>query len=135
MIPTHVRQHRIRQGLVDAHGIGPKAKSGHCAGCGIVVLAGWTDGNRAGAWTAIVTPQPLTSLGELWATLAGLTTYAHQVRADSSLERRRPEDIIRWPADLFPDTPVYVEHRCGMTLPPTRPIPRFDPIDATRIPF
>jgi hypothetical protein len=84
MIPAHVRQHRIRQGLIDARGIGPKAKSGHCAGCGLVVLAGWTDGNRAGAWTAIVTPQPLTSLGELWATLAGLTTYAHQVRADSA---------------------------------------------------
>ncbi len=129
MIPAHVQHHRIRAGLIDHRGVGPKARPGHCAHCGLAVLAGWADGH--GPDTAVVHPAPLTAEGELWAILAGWTTWTVN-GFDGILERRRayasagPDDLTnRLTTNIAANTAdqlrVYAEHRCGTVPPPTRP--------------
>lgn len=121
MIPAHVKRHRIHQCLIDPHGIGPKPKAGHCAACGLAVLAAWEDGHGQ---TVIVDTHHLSSLGELYAALASIPTYAligYDARA--RLERRRPQDITRWPADAHDDVPILAAHRCRSRPPPSKPPP------------
>lgn len=131
MIPKYVQRIHEKQGLLISGKIGAKAKQGHCAHCGLSVLAGLQDGY--GWRIAIVDLGHLTSLGELWATLAGLRTYAHQIWSDGRLGYRDADSIATFPADGS-RVPVLVEHRCGATPPPCKP-PKPRPTDHDTPPF
>lgn len=81
-------------------------------GCGVRVRDAVTGGGRCLGLSVTVDLQPLSTVGELHAVVAGLSTYTwHTVSQE--LHHRTPWTIRTRPAGSRPRQQVLPAHRCG----------------------
>ena len=100
-----------RKGYIDQRGIGRGAQARFCRRCGRVVMAG-TDSPVAGI-TVLCDPVPLDSLGELYALVAGLSTYELRFGGGRYEIEARDQFHIAGNPPMSGVFDVLTDHRCG----------------------
>ena len=81
-----------------------------CPRCRAQTWTGVEDSNRA-ALPYRLNPEPVDTLGELSAVVAGLRTWTQHWNGDVHL--RGVQAIAQWPAGRTPRQAVHADHACG----------------------
>lgn len=111
MIPTWLKAHLLATGALSPDGYGRAIRAAVCRGCGAHVLRG-LDADRL-ALPCIADPEPVSSIGEVAALLAGAATYDLLTVSNRRAElQRRDQFRIGGRRGV-----VLADHRCGVTWP------------------